>query len=81
MEVDDFVENYAYLYVCRLLRGDWVEKRLKSAWKGRTAEGLPTPKNRCARLDLNPQFKITVSRPCDGFVMMKQFDEVNMFKG
>lgn len=34
-----------------------------------------------ARLDFNPQYAITVTRPCDGFISLRQYDTVNMFKG
>jgi hypothetical protein len=81
MELLDFVEQYSYLYICRILGEGWKEINMSDAWKGPTAEGIPTRTNPNARLHYNPQYAITVTRPCDGFIMLRQKDTVNMFKG
>ena len=83
MEVLDFVQQYSYLYICRILDTDdgWKEVRMEGRWQGASAEGLPSRKNPNARLDFNPQYAITVTKPCDGFVSLMQKDKVNMFKG
>lgn len=72
MALDDFIENFSYLYVCRILneKSGWTEKKISSWWRGKTAEGLPSRANPKARLDRNPQFQITVSKPCNGFVSL-----------
>ena len=71
------------MYICRILDTDdgWKEVRVDGEWYGAAAEGLPTRTNPNARLDFNPQYAITVTKPCDGFIMMAQKDKVNMFKG
>lgn len=83
MDVLDFIEQYSFLYICRNLSPEdgWVENVIEDKWLGPTAEGLPTRAHPNARLDFNPQYEITVSRPCDGFISLSQMDHVNMFKG
>ena len=83
MDVLDFVQQYATLSVCRILKEEdgWKEIKINDEWIGKSAEGLPTKTNPNARLDFNPQYEIKVTKPCDGFVMLKQMDKVNMFKG
>ena len=54
MDVMDFVEQYSYLYICRILGDGWTERRVVGEWRGPTAEGLPTRTNPNARLDFNP---------------------------
>lgn len=84
MEILDFVQQYSFLYVCRLLDEEdgWVERKIRGEWKGASAEGLPSRSNPNARLDFNPQYQITVTRPCDGFISLTQFtNRINMFKG
>jgi len=72
MEVLDFVQQYSYLYICRILDSDegWKEIRVDGEWYGASAEGLPSRKNPNARLDFNPQYSITVTKPCDGFISL-----------
>jgi len=83
IEVDDFIEQFSYIYVCQILdeKDGWKEIRISDEWKGESAEGLPTRNNPKAKLDKNPQFEITVQRPCDGFLYLQQMDTINMFKG
>lgn len=80
MDLDDFIDNYSYLYVCRLLNS-WNKEEIEDEWVGESAEGLPNAKNRNARLDLNPQYELKLSSPGPLFIQMTQFDKVNMFKG
>ena len=56
MEVLDFVQQYSYLYICRILDKDdgWHERNINYSWKGGSAEGLPSRTNPNARLDFNP---------------------------
>ena len=83
MEAIDFVQQYSYLYICRILDKDegWKEVNIQDSWRGASAEGLPTRANPNARLDFNPQYAITITKPCDGFISLRQYDMVNMFKG
>ena len=83
MDAMDFVQQYSFLYVCRILNKDegWKEVTTAGSWEGHSAEGLPSKVNPNARLDFSPQFEILVTRPCDGFIMLKQHDKENMFRG
>jgi hypothetical protein len=56
MSALDFVQQYSYLYICRILEEDdgWVEIPIVDAWKGGSAEGLPSRANPNPRLDFNP---------------------------
>jgi hypothetical protein len=73
MNVEDFVENFSYLYICRILnaKSGWREQKVTTWWRGQTAEGLPTRDNPKAKLHKNPQFEVKVHKPCDGFVMLQ----------
>lgn len=80
MELDDFMDNYSYLYVCRVL-DDWNHHIIEDEWKGKSAEGLPSAKNRTAQLALNPQYELKFNAPGHVFIEMNQFEKINMFKG
>jgi hypothetical protein len=80
MDLDDFLENFSYLYVCRIMK-HWHQEEIKDEWKGETAEGLPTAANRTAKLEKNPQFVINITKPAPLFIQMTQFEKINMFKG
>lgn len=67
MDFLQFVENYAYLYICRLLEGGWKKETIRGTWKGKSAEGFRPD----ARFDFNPQYEITITRPCDGFICLR----------
>jgi len=72
MSLEDFIENYSYLYICRILnaKSGWTEQKANSWWRGQTAEGLPSKANPKAKLYKNPQFTITVTKACNGFIML-----------
>ena len=74
MDVYDFIQQYSYLYICRILNENmgWKRASLNGEWKGSTAEGLPSRSNPSAKLELNPQFQITITKPCDAFIMLHQ---------
>lgn len=80
MSLEDFIENYSYLYICRILN-DWEKQEIEDEWIGESAEGLPSKANRNANLALCPQYTIKVSAPGTLFIEMTQKDKVNMFKG
>ena len=69
--------------MCRILDEDdgWVQRSVDGEWKGACAEGLPSRKNPKARLDFNPQYAVTITKPCDGFISLTQKTKVNTFKG
>jgi len=76
MDIFDFTEQYSFLYMCRILTEGtgWKKAELSGEWKGKTAEGLPSRAYPSARLELNPQYSITITKPCDGFILLKQKD-------
>lgn len=81
MEVLDFVEQFSYLYICRILGDGWKEIRQLGEWKGLSAEGLPTRNYPQAKLNLNPQYLITITKPSNGFISLTQMDKENLFRG
>jgi hypothetical protein len=72
MDALDFVQQYSYLYICRILDEDagWKEVNITGRWTGAPNDGLPSKNNPNARLDFNPQYEIIVSKPCDGFISL-----------
>lgn len=80
MDLDDFLENYSYLYICRIMK-DWNCQEIEDYWKGESAEGLPSKSNRTAKLEKNPQYEIKITKPAPLFIQMTQFEKINMFKG
>lgn len=74
MDAYDFVQQYSYLYICRVLSESmgWKRQEVSAEWRGATAEGLPSRANPGARLELNPQFALTITKPCDGYILLKQ---------
>ena len=45
---------------------------MSGEWNGISAEGLPSRANPNAKLELNPQFEVTINKPCDGFILLQQ---------
>lgn len=64
----DFISEFKYFYACRVLNEEegWNNCVVSGAWKvsDKTAAGFPGK-----FVDL-PQFKITVYKPCQGFIQM-----------
>lgn len=44
--------------------------KIKGAWKGERAAGLPTKKNINAKIYNNPHFGIRVTKKCEAFVSL-----------
>lgn len=80
MDVDDFTEQFSYIYICRMVKG-WKHADAKSEWRGESAEGLPSRRNPKAKLEKNPQFGLRVPSPGVAFIKMSQKDQENMFRG
>jgi len=76
----DFLQNFKYMYVCRVLNNSdgWKNIRMDSEWKGKSAAGFPPRKG--AFRDL-PQFLVTVHKPCSGFIQLRQHTTITTFKG
>lgn len=77
MSAIDFLQNFKYLYICRILnqRKGWYEKEFFGEWKGKSSAGFP------GKFYNLPQYKITVTKPCDGFISLRQHDKLTTFKG
>lgn len=77
MTAIDFLHNFKYLYACRILntRRGWYEKEFFGEWKGKSSAGFP------GKFYNLPQYKITVNKPCDGFISLRQHDKITTFKG
>ena len=57
MDLDDFIDNFSYIYVCRIMK-QWNHEEVEDEWKGKSAEGLPGRANKSAKLELSPQFEL-----------------------
>lgn len=60
MNVQDFLQNFKYLYICRVMGESWTAAEFRDAWEGPSAGGFG-PK---AKFRNNPQYAITIHRPC-----------------
>ena len=69
MSAYDFLENFKMLYICRTLSQSqgWYKQQRQGEWKGITAAGFPSKEMRN-----NPQYAITVTKPCACFIQLKQ---------
>lgn len=76
MNIEDFVWEFKYLYVCRVLSEDdgWHSVKMEGAWKGPSSAGF-------RKLSKLPQYKIRISKPCKGFIQLRQHTEESTFRG
>eukprot|EP01022_Parablepharisma_sp_SALTPOND_P028425 TRINITY_DN70944_c4_g1_i1.p1 TRINITY_DN70944_c4_g1~~TRINITY_DN70944_c4_g1_i1.p1 ORF type:complete len:1780 (-),score=174.97 TRINITY_DN70944_c4_g1_i1:1708-7047(-) len=81
MSLQDFVSEYANLYVCRIFDDKWKFMAQSGVWEGKTAAGLPCRANRGAKIENNPHYLLRVTRPCTMFVKLTQKEKLNMFNG
>jgi len=72
MSLDDFVYEFANLYIARLFDpSKWTELTLQNGrWEGDTAAGLPCRANPKAQFSNNPQFIVTLTKPCTIFARL-----------
>jgi hypothetical protein len=71
MCLEDFVVNFASLYVCKLPSSGWHEAVVRSEWKGPSAGGCAN--NRFTHKN-NPAFRLLISRPTHVLVALAQDD-------
>lgn len=58
-----------------------IFSKLQGKWEGESAAGLPTATNKGAKIEKNPHYALTISRPCTVFIKVSQLEKENMFKG
>ena len=83
MSLDDFVWEYKNLYICRLFDPAIcnIMPIIEGAWQGDSAAGLPCKVNPQVRFGNNPQYALTILKPCTAFIILSQNETVDMFKG
>ena len=82
MDWNDFMEEFETIYVCRNYcnQKEWRNLLVEDAWEGSYAEGLPSKKNRKAKMEKNPQFGITVHKAGRGYLVMRLKEKENSYK-
>lgn len=85
MDFNDFVEEFENIYVCKSYteKQGWYNQIIHGAWKGEYAEGLPNKENKKgkkAQLRKNPQYGITINKPCKGIFMFRLKEKINAIK-
>jgi hypothetical protein len=68
MSLEDFLSEFAQLYVCKLPAPDWHEATCISEWRAATAGGCA---NHRTHLN-NPTFTLTITRPTHVLVALSQ---------
>eukprot|EP00359_Climacostomum_virens_P005569 CAMPEP_0204912218 /NCGR_PEP_ID=MMETSP1397-20131031/10410_1 /ASSEMBLY_ACC=CAM_ASM_000891 /TAXON_ID=49980 /ORGANISM="Climacostomum Climacostomum virens, Strain Stock W-24" /LENGTH=1540 /DNA_ID=CAMNT_0052083079 /DNA_START=351 /DNA_END=4973 /DNA_ORIENTATION=- len=83
MSFEDFVWEFKNLYVCRIFPTKaWLKlPKVEDVWEGREAAGLPSRANPRAVFGDNPQYQLTLTKPCTIFIELTQKETVDMFKG
>ena len=71
MCLDDFVQQYASLYVCKLPASDWHEMIVRGEWRGKSAGGCS---NHMRSYGHNPTWRLTITRPTHVLVALAQDD-------
>lgn len=73
MDFNDFVDEFDTIYACRVYNEEngWFCTLTNGKWEGAYAEGCPTKENPRAKLENNPNYSLTVSKPGKGFLVMR----------
>jgi len=81
MDFNDFVVEFDDVYICKEFKYEqgWKNKILFDRWEGEYAEGLPNSNNRGAKLEKNPQYGITVSKPGKGVIVLRLKEKKNAY--
>ena len=82
MDFNDFVDEFDTIYVCRVYNEDngWYCTLTNGKWEGEYAEGVPTKENPRAKLEKNPNYSLTVSKPGQGFLVMRLREKIGPSK-
>lgn len=73
MDFNDFVDEFDTVYACRVYNEEngWCTTLTDGKWEGEYAEGVPTKDNKNAKLEMNPNFGLTIQKPGKGFLVMR----------
>jgi len=84
MDFSDFCNEFSEIYVCRTYSESpqWECILLEDKWEGSYASGYPIAKNKQAgsKLELLPQFSITVDRPGKGYIVLRLKEKSSPYK-
>lgn len=81
MSLMDFLFNFDNLYICRIFDKSWTRESDHGKWTAANTPGLPSETNANPKLERNPHYLISVTRPCTIFVELTQCKTVSMFQG
>ena len=73
MDFNDFVDEFDTIYVCRVYNEDsgWYSTLTNGKWEGEYAEGVPSKNNKTAKMEKNPNYGVTISKPGKGFLVLR----------
>jgi len=77
IDINDYVNEFDSIYVCRDFTDTtlWKTIEINESWHGSYAEGLPNAGNPKAKMELSPQYGITVTKPCKAVVVLRLKDK------
>ena len=77
MDFNDFVQEFDTVYVCRVYNEEngWYTEFINDKWHGEYAEGYPTDEYPQAKIEKNPTFGVTCTKPGKGYVVLRLLDE------
>lgn len=82
MDFNDFVVEFDDVYICKQFTPEagWHNAIVHDRWEGKYAAGLPTKTNKECMMGENPQYGLTVTKPCAGFIVLRMKDKENSYK-
>ena len=82
MDFNDYVEEFTEIYVCRVFNENdgWKNCFIEDEWLGNPGEGIPTSNNRQAKMEMNPNYGITINKAGCGYFVLRMLDKENSFK-
>jgi len=82
MDFSDFVVEFDDVYICKeyKLEDGYHTKIVYDKWEGEYSQGLPNSKNRTAKLEKNPQYGRTVSKPGKAVVVLRMKEKMDSYR-
>lgn len=79
MDFNDFLYEFKAVHVCRGMseKNGWHSINIHDEWVGKYAGGLPSKKNKSAKMTDAPQYCITITKPGKGFLVLRLLDKVS----
>lgn len=79
MDINDYVTEFDSIYICRDFsdKNLWHTLEINDKWEGVYAEGLPNSKNPRAKMEKNPQYGLTITKPCIGVIVLRLKDKTD----